>query len=320
MNSLSVLTLDDHRDEIVGLLRAVTTADTGTLYAQQQQHVATVVMDTDGTPMLAAWGSAERVGVDHPGYTYMPPTLAAIGSGHVWRREDVSLLALDTLIDGLWRQIHRRGVDRLTFWTAPSDWVLISALSSRGFFADTIYAARTASAGLPPLAIRWPIRLARATDREKLLDLFIQEQQHHAALVSSGMRGEQDPAPSHREIDDWLDKATSSTAIVATTSGDAVVGVVVYNRFVNSTDPTFPAEYGYLTMASVDAAHRRLGVGRALAVHALQDWAERDITVSSLHYSPDNLTGSRLWSSLGYAPLVTSWTRVSPADDRGGVL
>jgi ribosomal protein S18 acetylase RimI-like enzyme len=133
-----------------------------------------------------------------------------------------------------------------------------------------------------------PVRPLREGDIDRVIELWnqVDDEWTLTPMAERSVR---------RNLHETLE-ASKSFCLVADV-GDSVVGFTTVALIGHPVAPGMLAEFEELT---VDRAHRRQGLGRALAIEALRWIDNAAVNMIRAHVENDNLAAIRLFKSIGF--------------------
>ncbi|WP_430593254.1 GNAT family N-acetyltransferase [Humidisolicoccus flavus] len=252
-----------------------------------------------------------EIGVDHPGYTYLPESFVNVAVSGWHFRDAAALDHLPRLLEPVRFRARELGITRLSVDTRAGDWLGQSAWAALGLRKDNVLAGRTSKLSLSAPLNAVDVREARAEDIEAIVGLTFEQYAFHADFTRSGMRADQVAEPTRRMVEELLDPTTSSACFVALVHGEVVACISSYALSVSDGLPAtawVPRSHGYIGLASVSPLHRSAGIGRSLVVRVMQQLSDSGHEYVLLNYTDDNHMSRSFWQSHGFTTITESFT------------
>ena len=138
----------------------------------------------------------------------------------------------------------------------------------------------------------------------EVLPLFAQVQAVHARAYPWRFRADMDEAGLLADLAAWL--AAGHVCLAERERGGPPRGFLLYEVQERAATPLKHAErIGMIHVVSVDGAHRRKGIGRALGTEALARLRDAGVPRWAVSYWAFNEASRALFESLGATPHLT---------------
>lgn len=145
-------------------------------------------------------------------------------------------------------------------------------------------------------------RMATTADLPGIQRLFLQEDEHHAALLPGIFRADAQARPDAL-LEAWIEGPESD--VILALAGDHVVGLVDVRVGGRPDYPMFiPKRLAVIENMVVDEEHRGRGIGTRLLAEA-RSWAEaRGLEAMQLTVWSENVGAVRLYERQGYRRVI----------------
>lgn len=213
-----------------------------------------------------------------------------------------------------WREAAAAdGVQHIITSQLVAHWAEAAIWRRLGLVPGHVLAAQPC-AGWQPLTGRsvpgLSLREALPADLEALADLYLVEQQFHAALPGSSMVPAQSGAEFRNLIQQTLGSGEAYYILAEYTDPQTgrsrpvgyMHGMIVSLDKSNARRLYRPPRHGWLYIASIVPEMRGQGIGRVLC-NALMPWfLSQQVPAVFLGYVPTNPISPHFWSRMGFAP------------------
>lgn len=285
----------------------------------------------DGSPYpVSAWTAKNRQGEvvavvgatletctpDDEQYTYSRPAVATI-TVSTWHVEsaEAGAAALPRLLERIESDARALGITHVSVQVRAGDWIGESIWLALGFREEQIFAGRGTAASVsrrakPGLVVR----PASAVDSDALAALAREEILHHALNTANGTAPDQSAETIRRSVEESLEAAAGGNSAVFIAGR---VGIALGSTHLSILEAAewspgllyLPRRYGYIGLTSVTASARGSGVGSALTEAAVTFLRDRGVEHVFLHFASDNVLSRSFWTTRGFAPVITTFTR-----------